>query len=69
MTMTVDVGKFGWGGGGGGGGAGGRSYVIEIKLNLITDLPCRSRVWNVGNPVLADGDLIGCWCGGAEEDG
>ena len=50
-------------------GAGGGTYVVEIELDFITDIPGCDRVWNVGDPVLADGDLIGCWCDGGEEDG
>ena len=53
MTIVVELGVFGGGGG---------TYVIEVKLDLVTDIPCYGRVRNVELPVSAYVDLVDCWC-------
>lgn len=38
------------------------TYVIKVKLDFITDIPCYGSVWNVKLPVPTYVDLVGCRC-------
>ena len=44
------------------GAAAWKAYVVEIKLDLIANIPRYSSVGNVKLPVSAYVDLVDCWC-------
>ena len=62
--MIIDN-SDGIGGFGGERGEAEEAYVIKVKLDLITNIPCCGRVGNVELPVSAYVDLVGCWCDAA----